>query len=104
MDSLRENFLCQEDGIGNSSKEVLTPKKKRIHQLLTKDMENTIVLKLLGRNIGYSVLHNKIYSIWKPQFPFKLIDIENEYFLVKFQNKFDCEKVLSEGPWIIFDH
>ncbi|PPR83722.1 hypothetical protein GOBAR_AA36990 [Gossypium barbadense] len=28
MDSLCENFLCQEDGIRNSSMEVLTPEKK----------------------------------------------------------------------------
>ncbi|KAA3473213.1 GroES-like zinc-binding alcohol dehydrogenase family protein [Gossypium australe] len=30
------------------------------------------------------------------------MDIENGYFLAKFQNIMDCEKVLSEGPWIIF--
>ncbi|KAK5786729.1 hypothetical protein PVK06_041372 [Gossypium arboreum] len=77
---------------------------ERIHQLLTTDMENTVGLNLLGRNIGYSILHSKIYSIWKTQSPFKLIDIENDYFLAKFQNKFDREKVLSEGPWIIFGH
>ncbi|MBA0602706.1 hypothetical protein Gorai_002877 [Gossypium raimondii] len=26
-----------------------------------------------------------------------MMDIENGYFLVKFQNKLDCEKALSEG-------
>ncbi|MBA0684345.1 hypothetical protein Goari_025937 [Gossypium aridum] len=31
-----------------------------------------------------------------------MMDIENGYFLVKFQNKLDCEKALSEGPWTIF--
>ncbi|MBA0785624.1 hypothetical protein Gotri_027036 [Gossypium trilobum] len=31
-----------------------------------------------------------------------MMDIENGYFLVKFKNKLDCEKALSEGPWIIF--
>ncbi|MBA0880923.1 hypothetical protein Goshw_001737 [Gossypium schwendimanii] len=31
-----------------------------------------------------------------------MMDIENGYFLVKFQNKLDCEKALSEGHWIIF--
>ncbi|PPD81486.1 hypothetical protein GOBAR_DD21604 [Gossypium barbadense] len=31
-----------------------------------------------------------------------MMDIENGYFLVKFQNKLDCERALAEGPWIIF--
>ncbi|MFQ6626055.1 hypothetical protein Gotur_006342 [Gossypium turneri] len=65
-------------------------------------MENAVVLKLLGRNIGYFVLHSKIYSIWKPSSQFRLMDIENGYFLAKFKKKLDCEKVLFESPWIIF--
>ncbi|MBA0816433.1 hypothetical protein Gohar_001098 [Gossypium harknessii] len=35
----------------------------RIHQILIRDMKNTMILKLLGRNIGYSVLQNKVYSL-----------------------------------------
>lgn len=65
-------------------------------------MENIVVVKLLGQNIGYSILHSKIYSIWKPSSQFKLIDIENGYFLAKFQNKLDCEKILFESPYFIF--
>lgn len=34
----------------------------RIHQILIRDMDNTVILKLLGRNIGYLTLKNKIYS------------------------------------------
>ncbi|MBA0664276.1 hypothetical protein Goklo_004314 [Gossypium klotzschianum] len=30
------------------------------------------------------------------------MNIENDYFLLKFQSKQDCEKALSEGPWTIF--
>ncbi|KAH1107992.1 hypothetical protein J1N35_011760 [Gossypium stocksii] len=74
----------------------------RIQQILIQGMENTVVLKLLGRNIGFSVLQNKIYNLWRPSKPMHLMDIENGYFLVKFQNKVDYERVLSEGPWIIF--
>ncbi|KAA3460812.1 reverse transcriptase [Gossypium australe] len=45
---------------------------------------------------------NKIHSLWKPPAPIHMMDIENGYFLVKFQNKLDCEKAFSEGPWTIF--
>ncbi|MBA0695910.1 hypothetical protein Goari_002507 [Gossypium aridum] len=74
----------------------------RIHQILIRDMENIVILKFLGRNIGYSILQNKVYSLWKPSSPFHLMDIENRYFLAKFQNKLDCKKVLSRGSWIVF--
>ncbi|PPD78568.1 hypothetical protein GOBAR_DD24486 [Gossypium barbadense] len=74
----------------------------RIHKILIQGMENTVILKLLGRNIGFSVLQNKLYNLWRPSAPLHMMDIENGYFLVKFQNKLDCERALSEGPWIIF--
>ncbi|MBA0870976.1 hypothetical protein Goshw_019626 [Gossypium schwendimanii] len=74
----------------------------KIHKILIQGMENTVILKLLSRNIGFSVLQNKLYNLWRPSVPLHMMDIENGYFLVKFQNKLDCEKALSEGPWIIF--
>ncbi|KAA3473214.1 GroES-like zinc-binding alcohol dehydrogenase family protein [Gossypium australe] len=42
----------------------------RIFQILIRDMENIVVLKLLRHNIGFSVLQNKIYSLRKPLSPF----------------------------------
>ncbi|PPD98502.1 hypothetical protein GOBAR_DD04462 [Gossypium barbadense] len=59
-------------------------------------MDN-IDIKLLGRNIGLPVLQNKIYNLWKPLSPFHLMDIENGYFLPKFNNKLGYKKVLSKG-------
>ncbi|PPR89519.1 hypothetical protein GOBAR_AA31165 [Gossypium barbadense] len=59
----------------------------RIKEILYKEMELTVVIKLLGQNIGYNTLHNRISTLWKPISQFHLIDIENGYYL---------------GPWIIF--
>ncbi|MBA0696591.1 hypothetical protein Goari_003133, partial [Gossypium aridum] len=42
------------------------------------------------------------YGIWRPSKPFQLMDIENGYFLAKFQSPEDYEKILSLGPWLIF--
>ncbi|PPD76875.1 hypothetical protein GOBAR_DD26191 [Gossypium barbadense] len=74
----------------------------RIKDILFKEMELTVILKLLGRNIGYNVLHNRILNLWKPAKSFHLMDTTNEYFLVKFQDIDDYNKVLTQGPWIIF--
>ncbi|MBA0729852.1 hypothetical protein Golax_022665 [Gossypium laxum] len=38
----------------------------RIQKILIQGMENTVILKLLGRNIGFSVLQNKLYNLWRP--------------------------------------
>lgn len=61
-------------------------------------MANTVVIKLLGRKIGFSVLQSKIYNLSKLSSSFCSMDIENGYFLASFQNKFDYEKVFTEGP------
>ncbi|KAH1066052.1 hypothetical protein J1N35_031039 [Gossypium stocksii] len=65
-------------------------------------MEQTIVIKLLGRNIGYGALNTRISSLWNPSMPFHLMDIENGYFLAKFQSPDDYAKVLLQGPWMIY--
>ncbi|KAK5774661.1 hypothetical protein PVK06_042517 [Gossypium arboreum] len=76
----------------------------RVYQILEKEMSTLIILKILGRNIGISTLQNKLYGIWRPSKPFQLMNIENGYFLAKFQNSIDYDKVLSQGPWVIFDY
>ncbi|KAL4282935.1 hypothetical protein GQ457_16G012150 [Hibiscus cannabinus] len=70
----------------------------RVQSLALKSMDYTLVVKVLGRRVGYNVLQNRIYSIWK------LIDIENDYFLVKFSARTDYIRVMSDGPWMIFGH
>lgn len=74
----------------------------RINQCLVNGMAHTIIIKLLRRSIGYSALYNKVCAIWKPKQGFHLVDVENGYFLAKFQNKEDIERVLCDGPWIVY--
>ncbi|KAH1045829.1 hypothetical protein J1N35_036613 [Gossypium stocksii] len=57
----------------------------RIHQILFQGMENTMILKLLGRNIGFSVLQNKIYNMWKPSASLHMMDTENGYSYSNFR-------------------
>lgn len=53
---------------------------ERINQLLIKDMSFTMMIKLLGRSMGYATLQIKIYALWKPSQPFSLMDTANVYF------------------------
>lgn len=68
---------------------------KRINRILINNMALLVVIKLLGRSIGYSALYNKVCSLWKPSSSFRLMDVYNDYFLAKFQSTEDFEKVLS---------
>ncbi|MBA0643792.1 hypothetical protein Goklo_028051 [Gossypium klotzschianum] len=75
---------------------------ERVHQFLIRDMSTMVVLKLLRRNTGYATFFNRNHSIWRPFAPIQLMDIRNSYFLVKFLDKEDFDKVISQGPWVVF--
>ena len=77
---------------------------KRIHDKLTKPWQNSVVVKLLGRNIGYKVLCNRLKVMWHMIQDFSLIDLENNYFLVRLHSPEDAVYALTEGPWVIFGH
>ncbi|MBA0743252.1 hypothetical protein Gogos_005957 [Gossypium gossypioides] len=59
----------------------------RINKILIKGIELTVVVKLLGRNIGYRALYNHITSLWKPTQSFRLMDVANGYYLIRFQSR-----------------
>ncbi|KAL4312880.1 hypothetical protein GQ457_01G005440 [Hibiscus cannabinus] len=77
---------------------------ERVQQLAIKSMDLALVVKVLGRRISYNVFRNRIFNIWKPSHPLKVMDIENNFFLVKFSDRLDYLKVLTQGPWTIFGH
>ncbi|PPR86810.1 hypothetical protein GOBAR_AA33879 [Gossypium barbadense] len=81
--------LCDNADPGNSTVEEMISKKGGF-----KRSEENEVIDILEGDIQETI--NKIYSMWRPSAPIRMMDIENGYFLVKFQNKLDCEKALSE--------
>ncbi|MBA0590349.1 hypothetical protein Gorai_019060, partial [Gossypium raimondii] len=64
---------------------------ERIQKILVRDMATIVVVKLLGRNLAYSIIQNRIFNLWKPSYFFHLMNVENDYFLVKFQTREDYE-------------
>lgn len=74
----------------------------RIKEILFKEIELAVIVKLLRRNIGYNTLYNHILFLWKLVNSIQLMDIANGYFLVKFQDLGDYNKALSQGPWIVY--
>ncbi|KAH9704483.1 reverse transcriptase domain-containing protein [Citrus sinensis] len=77
---------------------------KRIQDKLIKPWQNSVVVKLLGRNIGYKVLCNRLKVMWHQIHDFSVIDLENNYFLIRLKSPEDDVYALTEGPWVIFGH
>ncbi|XP_017629168.1 uncharacterized protein LOC108472170 [Gossypium arboreum] len=66
----------------------------RVHTLVLKSMFTSVIIKSLGRKIGLNSLCSKLYAIWKPTRTFQLMDLVNDYYVVKFEAKMDYKK-----PW-----
>ncbi|KAL4302847.1 hypothetical protein GQ457_10G018520 [Hibiscus cannabinus] len=75
---------------------------ERVHKQIDSTMRNVIIVRLLGRNIGYQTLLNRMHALWKHAGEIQLIDLENYYFLVRVEDLRDYRKILTEGPWTIY--
>ncbi|QHO06625.1 uncharacterized protein DS421_14g456340 [Arachis hypogaea] len=71
---------------------------------LNKYWEHTLVVKLLGRRIGFNVLKKRLESIWSKKGMISLIDVGNDFFLVRFTSFGDYDGALKGELWMIFDH
>ncbi|CAN1172326.1 hypothetical protein LINPERPRIM_LOCUS30815, partial [Linum perenne] len=76
---------------------------KDLKEKLCKSWANTLVVLLLGRNIGYAYLYHIVRSMWKPTNPMHIIDLDKGCFMVKFADEQDYFKALMGGPWMILD-
>ena len=63
-----------------------------------------IIVKLVGRTIGFSYLQSKLSQLWKPSGRMDCVDLTYGFFLVKFYSKEDLDNVIKKGPWFIGDH
>ncbi|KAJ4834664.1 hypothetical protein Tsubulata_034493 [Turnera subulata] len=71
---------------------------------MNKPWSQAVVVKLLGRQIGYTILKEKIESLWKPVGAFKIVDLANNFFIVRFKEEVDFHRAPFGGPWTIFNH
>lgn len=62
----------------------------KIYTQIIKPWLSTVAVKLLGRQIGYKVLCNCLDSLWGKTQGFTIIDLENDYFLVRFRTVDDA--------------
>ncbi|KAK5776065.1 hypothetical protein GOBAR_AA25026 [Gossypium barbadense] len=60
-------------------------------------MANSVIVWLMGRAIGYRALVNRLMLLWELVGEFHVVDLENDFFIVKFSMVQDYNKALSEA-------
>lgn len=68
---------------------------------LCKPWENALIIKLLRLSHMYNYLHARLQQKWCLKGGWKLVDLVNDYFVVKFKLEEGLNFVLTGGPWII---
>ncbi|KAK7250703.1 hypothetical protein RIF29_33302 [Crotalaria pallida] len=63
-----------------------------------------LIVKMLGRKIGYKALENRLKQLWVRRGVIDIIDLGYDYFLVKFSNEEDLNEAIVGGPWLLYDH
>ncbi|CAN1805117.1 hypothetical protein LINPERHAP1_LOCUS24142 [Linum perenne] len=77
---------------------------KSFKDKLCKPWSNTVIVRLLGKSIGYAYLCHRLRVMWKPTGAMQVVDLDKDCFLVKFGNDQDYFRALTGGPWMILEH
>lgn len=64
----------------------------------------SIVVKLFGKRMLHQYLKRKIQHLWRPTETFSVIDLGEDFFIIKFTKKENMEKALHQGPWFVNGH
>ncbi|GKV23781.1 hypothetical protein SLEP1_g33477 [Rubroshorea leprosula] len=66
---------------------------------------NSIIIKAFGtKRAGYNFILPRIKAQWKPRGKMDCIDLGLDFFLIRFHEKEDLNRVLHGGPWFVDPH
>nr|XP_023923989.1 uncharacterized protein LOC112035390 [Quercus suber]POE96202.1 uncharacterized protein CFP56_71380 [Quercus suber] len=63
-----------------------------------------LIVKVYGKSVTLSFLHNRLLSMWKPAGRLDCVDLGHGFFLTRFYLRDDYEAKLKKGPWFIGEH
>ena len=73
----------------------------RVQSLMAQSLRRTVIIRLLGQKIGYKMLCSKLEDLWHPSHGYRVVDLDNDYYMVTFDDEEDYTNALMKGPWII---
>lgn len=71
--------------------------KARIHH----PWAYSVIIKLIRLRVNHAYLKNRLNVPWKPMEELILIDLGNNYFIVKFFKEENMLTSIQRGPWFI---
>ncbi|KAL4332004.1 hypothetical protein GQ457_07G003470 [Hibiscus cannabinus] len=77
---------------------------ERVHNMVDDKLAKSVIVRLLGRSIGYTVMLNRIRAMWNLSGEIAMVDLDNGYYLICFALENDMSKVFTGGPWLIYGH
>lgn len=112
MDSLRGHLDKDDSDISDDEEgeaeddpecpEIVLTKEEKAR--LRRPWKMSLIVKVLGRRVGYTYLLRRIQAMWRPKAKMDLVAINDDYFLAKFWSVDDYEFVRYGGPWTVLDH
>ncbi|KAJ1403340.1 Zinc finger, CCHC-type [Sesbania bispinosa] len=97
-----EMEIVEEDNFKILCPTVRLTKSERIGACIP--WKRAIIVKLLGKSVSLRFLQGRLQKLWQPAGRMEVIDIDNDYFVVRFMDWSDLNKVYDGGPWLIMGH
>ncbi|KAJ1416228.1 Zinc finger, CCHC-type [Sesbania bispinosa] len=66
--------------------------------------KRALLVKLLGKRMGLKYFHAHLIKLWRPRARLEVIDLDNEYFVIRFEDYDDLVHMLEDGSWMLADH
>lgn len=66
--------------------------------------KETIIIKLVGRTVGFNFLQSKLLQLWRLTGRMDCVDLTYSFFLVRFYSDEDLDHVIQKGLWFIEEH
>ncbi|CAL0309883.1 unnamed protein product [Lupinus luteus] len=102
-DLIAQNLMTAEFENDNPLLPCVTIHESVVEELCS-SLRDALVVTLLGKRMGYVALRERLQRLWKLQGDFEMVDVDNGFYMIKFDLPADKEMVTSKGPWMIFDH
>ncbi|WMV13899.1 hypothetical protein MTR67_007284, partial [Solanum verrucosum] len=61
----------------------------------------SLIVKLIGKRIGYIYFQNRLQALWQLSEKISLIDVSEDFYFTKLAKPENYDKILHQGPWFL---
>lgn len=71
---------------------------KETKNRIRRGWNNALIVKVFRQTMELQFLYKRVMNLWKPQCRVDYIDLGKGFFLFRFEEKMDMDRVISKGP------